>query len=146
MVTTRRSDPFGSFRFLVEMESLVVGGFSEVTGLGIEAETEEYREGGINDFVHNLYKGAKYPRLVLKRGVTNSDTLWKWQTQIRDGEVARHTVHVILLGETGEREWDWRLVGAYPVKWSGPDFKADGSVVAVEALELVHNGVRGNPL
>ena len=138
----QRNDPYAAFRFLVEIEGLVVGGFSEVSGLQAEIDTDEYREGGVNDCVHHLPKGTKYPRLVLKRGITDSDTLWKWQTNIRNGQIERHTVHIILLDEQRNRKWDWRFVDAYPTKWSGPDFKADSSTSAVESLELAHHGVR----
>jgi phage tail-like protein len=138
----QHDDPYAAFRFLVEIEGLVVGGFSEVSGLQAEIDIEEYREGGVNDYVHHLPKGTKYPRLVLKRGLTDSDTLWKWQTNIRDGQVERHTVHIILLDEQRNRKWDWRLIDAYPTKWSGPDFNAGGRAIAVESLEMAHHGIR----
>ena len=142
MAASSRNDPYAGFRFLIEIDGHVVGGFSEVTGLQAEIEIEEYREGGENDYVHTLPKATKYPRLVLKRGITDSNTLWQWQTKVRSGRVERHTVHIVLLDEAHNRKWDWRCVDAYPVKWSGPDFKADGNSVAVESMELVHNGIR----
>jgi phage tail-like protein len=142
VAATRRNDPYAGFRFLVEVEGLVVGGFSEVTGLEAEIETEEYWEGGGNDYVHVLPRGTKYPRLVLRRGITDSNTLWQWQTRIRSGRIERHTVHIVLIDEAGNRKWDWRCVDAYPVKWSGPDFRADGNAIGIEAIELVHNGIR----
>jgi len=141
MAASTRNDPYTGFRFLIEVEGLLVGGFAEVSGLQAEIETEEYWEGG-NHNVHTLPKGTKYSRLVLKRGVTDADTLWKWHTRIRDGHVERHTVHIILLDEDSSRKWDWRCVDAYPVKWSGPDFRADSDSIAIESLELAHNGIR----
>jgi phage tail-like protein len=137
-----RTDPYVGFRFLVEVESLVVGGFQEVTGLQAELEADDYREGGNNDFVHSLPKGTKYPRLVLKRGITDSDTLWKWQVKVRGGRIERRTVHIVLLDEEKERKWDWRCVEAYPSKWSGPDFKSDTAAIAIEAIEFAHHGIR----
>jgi phage tail-like protein len=142
MAASSRHDPYSGFRFLVEVEGLLVGGFTEVTGLQAEIDVEEYREGGDNDRVRSLPKSTKYPRLVLKRGVTDADILWKWQTRIREGRIERHTVHIILLDEDRSRKWDWRCIDAYPVKWSGPDLKADGGAIAVESLELVHEGIR----
>jgi phage tail-like protein len=144
MPGSQRTDPYAGFRFLVEVEGLVVGGFSEVTGLEAEIETEEYREGGVNDYVHNLPKGTKYPAVVLKRGVADSDTLWKWHNKTRDGQIEFHTVHLILLDDQGNHKWDWRFNNACPVKWSVADFKADSSAVAIESLELSHKGIRSN--
>ncbi len=72
----RKPDPYFSFQFLIEINGLITGGFSEVSGLQVEIETEEYREGGTNDYVHKLPKGTKYSNLVLKRGITDSDVLW----------------------------------------------------------------------
>jgi phage tail-like protein len=142
MAVSSRTDPYASFRFLIEVEGLVVGGFSEVNGLEAETETEEYWEGGGNDHAHTLPKGTKYPRLVLKRGITDLKTLWQWHTKIRSGRIERHTVHIILIDETQHRKWDWRCVDAYPVKWSGPGFKADGNTIGIESIEFVHNGIR----
>lgn len=142
MAARGRQDPYAGFRFLVEIEGLVVGGFADVGGLQAEIDADEYREGGNRDYVHTLPKGTKYPRLVLKRGVTDSKTLWDWQTRVRSGRIERHTVHIILLDEDRSRKWDWRCVDAYPVKWSGPELEADGRAIAVESIELVHNGIR----
>jgi phage tail-like protein len=142
MAPSQRVDPYSAFRFLVEVEGLVVGGFMEVSGLQAEVEGDEYREGGVNDYAHFLPKGTTYPRLMLKRGVTDSDTLWKWQGKVRDGQIERHTVHIVLLDEQKNHRWDWRCIDAYPTKWAGPDFKADSNVIAIESLELVHKGIR----
>ena len=142
MATARPSDPYRGLRFRIEVEGVVVGGFSEVSGLEIEVDTEEYAEGGTNDFVHVLPKGTKYGRVVLQRGITQSDTLWKWQSDVRNGKIERHTVHIVLLDEEGEDAWDWRCLDAYPTKWAGPDFNATDSKIAVERLELAHKGIR----
>ena len=82
MTTGERIDPYLSYRFLVEIKELIVAGFSEVSGLQVETETEEYREGGVNDYVHRLPKITKYQNLTLKRGITDSDSLWKWHQDV----------------------------------------------------------------
>jgi hypothetical protein len=122
-------DPYLGCRFVVEIDSLTVGGFSEVSGLVVEVETEDYQEGGVNDYVHKLPKGIKYPNLVLKRGITDSDELWKWHED------------VVLLDSEGNVKRTWTFEDVYPIKWTGPDFKADNSTVAIESLELVHKGL-----
>ena len=141
MATGDRRDPYASFNFLVEIEGVVAGGFSEVSGLQAETETEEYREGGVNDFVYKLPKITKYPNLTLKRGITDFDELWKWHQDVVAGDIKRKNGSIILVdcsGTTGKR---WNFTKAYPVKWVGPDLKADSSTVAVETLELAHRGL-----
>jgi len=141
MAVAERKDPYLGFRFLVEIQGLIVGGFSEVSGLQAETEVEEIREGGINDHVHKLPKITKYPNITLKRGITDSDVLWKWHQEVISGLFMRMSGFIILLDSKGEEKWRWHFVDAYPVKWTGPDLKADSSTVAVETLELAHNGI-----
>ena len=142
MGTAERTDPFLSYRFIVEIEGLVVGGFSDVSGLDVEIQTEEYREGGNNDFVHQLPVNTSYSRIVLKRGMTDASTLWKWQNDAGNGRTVPTTVHIILLDGVGKQILAWRCIDAYPVKWSGPELQASGSNVAMETIELVHCGIR----
>jgi phage tail-like protein len=142
MATGKRTiDPYLSFRFKVEVDSVIVGGFSEVSGLQIEIETEDYREGGVNDFVHKMPKVTKFTNLVLKRGITDCDKLWKWHRKAVEGKIERKTGRIILCDFNGNEKWRWEFKDAFPVKWSGPDLKADGSVVAIESLEIAHHGI-----
>jgi phage tail-like protein len=141
MAVGQRQDPYASFRFLVEIDGQTVGGFAEVSGLQAEIETEDYWEGGVNESVHKLVKGTKYPNLVLKRGLTDSQTLWEWHADAVSGRIARKTCRVVLLDSQGQEKWHWVFEEAFPVKWVGPEMKADGSAVAVETLELVHSGM-----
>ena len=137
-----RDDPYLSFKFLVEIQGLIAGGFSEVTGLQAETEFEEVREGGVNDNIRKIPKLTRYPSLILKRGLTNGDTLWKWHQDAIMGRIKRRNVFVILLDEGGKEAWRWCFLEAYPTKWVGPDLKADGSSIAVETMELAHDGIR----
>lgn len=140
----QRLDPFLSQRFMVEIDGLVVAGFSDVSGLQAETEFEEIREGGVNDFVYKLPKGTKYQNLTLKKGLTTSSSLWDWHRSIVAGKITFKTVRIIL--QNAEADWDhdnqYQLIRAYPVKWSGPELKADGNAVAVETLELAHHGIK----
>jgi len=135
-----RTDPYLSFRFLIEIQSLIVGGFSSVSGLQAETQLEEYREGGVNDFVHKLKKETKYPNLTLKRGITDSRVLWNWYRNVVRGIVERKNVHIVLIDKEGQEKWIWNFMEAYPVKWAGPEFSADGNTVAFETIELAHRG------
>ncbi len=141
-VGKRKEDPYLNFRFLLEIEGLIRGGFSEVSGLQVEVETEDYQEGGVNDFVHKLLKGTKYPNLVLKRGITDSDVLWKWHQDIVNGKIVSKNIFIIILDYKNQETLQWEFKEAYPVKWTGPECRADGNNVAIETLELVHRGMQ----
>ena len=141
MATGDRVDPYGAFRFHLEIDSVIVAGFQEVSGLNVETEVEERSEGGLNDQVHTLAKGSKSPRLILKRGLTYSEALWNWHQEVVAGRIKRSSGRILLFDTTGAEIWRWTFEGAYPVKWTGPDLKADSSAVAVEAVELVHRGI-----
>jgi phage tail-like protein len=136
-----RKDPFLGFHFAVEVEGLVVGGFSEVDGLQIEIEVQEYREGGLNEYMHRRAGPAKHPaNLVLKKGLTDVKTLWNWYWDVVQGKVDRKNISVLLLDESGNELVRWNFEQACPVKWTGPQFRASGNEVAVETVELVHRG------
>jgi phage tail-like protein len=138
-----RTDPFLNYRFGVEIEGLIVGGFSEASGLQVEVETEDYQEGGVNDYTHKLPKTLKHPSLVLKRGITDADALWKWRSAVGKpkAKIERKTVRIILLDTEGQDTISWRCLQAYPVKWNGPELKADGNTIAFESIELAHCGI-----
>ena len=142
MAVGNRSDPYLDFNFLVEVDGLVAGGFSEVSGLTVEVEVESYREGGLNDFVHKLAGAVKYPsNLIFKHGITDSDALWEWYEDVQQGTIERKSASVVLLDSTGEERRRWNFAGAYPVRWVGPQLRAGSAEVAVESLELAHQGM-----
>ncbi|CAG0963743.1 hypothetical protein METP1_00857 [Methanosarcinales archaeon] len=138
----RVSDPYMSFKFLVEINGITVAGFSEVTGLAFETETETIEEGGVNDYVYILPKRTKRQNLILKHGITDDVSLWEWYQKVMNGTVKnmRKTVTIYLqyVDEEG-KERKWEFFRAYPVKWTGPEFRADSNSVAFETIELVHD-------
>jgi phage tail-like protein len=137
-----KSYPYLSFRFLVEIQGLIVGGFSEVSGLQAETEVESIEEGGVNDYVHKLPKKTKYPNIILKKGMTDSDALWKWYKDVVDGKITRKSGYIILVDDEGKEKWRWNFIEAFPVKWTGPELKADSNTVAFESVEIAHNGIK----
>jgi len=141
MVTGNRVDPYLSFNFLVEIEGLLVGGFSDVSGLQSEIEVNDYREGGMNDYIHRFAGPARYSsNLVLKHGISDIAILWLWHRDVRRGIITRRNVTIILQAASGLPVNFWTLEKACPVRWVGPELKADSNTVAVETLELVHCG------
>jgi phage tail-like protein len=141
MTTGAKPYPYTAFRFRIEIGGITVAQVSEIGGLQIETETEPYEEGGVNDYVHQLPKRTKYQHITLKRGITDLDELWKWYQDVVNGTVERKNVSIILMDVTGGEKWRWDFQGAYPVKWTGPDLKADSNIVAFESVELAHNGI-----
>jgi phage tail-like protein len=142
-VTGKRAQHYALHHFSVELEieGLVEAIFTEVTGLQAEIEEFTYTEGGVNDMVHHLPVRVKFPHLILKRGMTESGGLWKWYKKTMQGEVDRKNISVFLHGPDGSKVHQWNFQNAFPVKWSGPDLKADGNAVAIESLEIAHNGM-----
>jgi phage tail-like protein len=137
-------EPYTSFRFSVEIDNIRVASFSEVRGLQIEFETESYREGGINNFMHTFPKGIKYQPLVLKRGISGLeglDQLRKWYKDAMNGKITRRNVTVVLKDSAGDERRRWNFKGAYPIKWTGPELKADSNTIAFESIELAHQGI-----
>jgi len=133
-------DPMPASRFILDA-GVRIGHFSEVSGLSVEYEAYEYREGGVNDFTHVLRGRSKFPNLVLKRGMTDEAALFDWFRECRD-RTARRDVILTLLAADGSTARTWAITGAFPVKWSGPEFKSSAGDVAMETLELTHQGFR----
>jgi phage tail-like protein len=136
-----RPDPYRGFRFRIEVQGTQLGGFQSVNGLERDTKIEPYREGGINDFEHQLIVQTTYPPLVLKRGLVDPE-LWAWHQDVIDGAVEKKTVSIVLLDEAGAEAWRWMCLDAFPSKWSGSELDATSNTVATETVELVHHGLR----
>ena len=139
---TARDDPYGRFNFLVELEGVARAGFSEVEGLGGEIDVIAYREGADRTNAPRLLPGlVHYPRVVLRRGFAGDESLFAWWTAAAAGELERRSVAIVLLDEKREVVARWLLRRAWPSKWEGPALNAKTSEVAIESLELVHEGI-----
>jgi phage tail-like protein len=144
----REQDPFGNFRFKLELGDVEVAGFAECTGLNIETKVMEYKEGGNNATTLKFPEPSTFGNVTLKRGVTNSNELIEWQLDVvagtfkKNGRANNPSIAVVLMNEKGEDVRRWNLVRAFPVKWVGPDLKATASEVAIETLELAHEGIQ----
>ena len=103
---------------------------------------QPYREGGLNEFVHKLPGPTLYPsNLILKRGLTDIQMLWAWHQDVIRGTIIRRNGSIYLLGRESQPVLWWNFTGAYPVKWVGPELRAESNTVAVETVELVHRGL-----
>jgi phage tail-like protein len=135
-----REDPYVGMFFQVEAGA-TIGFFTEVSGLSVEYEVEEFKEGGVNDFVHKLRGRAKFPNLVLKRGITSNEEFTKWFAACRE-QIERRELTLTMLDQTLKPVRTWSFVGAFPVKWTGPDFKAHSDAAAIETIEIAHQGLK----
>lgn len=142
-MATYRDNPFDAFNFLVALgdgkEAETVGGFSECSGLGVEVNYSEYRNG--NEMFNTVRKIAntyKNDDVTLKRGLVGSLSLFEWLKSVGTGEHEPRLVTITLLDEAREPVASWELRNAQPKKWTGPSLAAKGGgEVAMEELSLV---------
>lgn len=137
----RPLEPFTTFNFAVEIEGLLVGGFTEVNGLDSSIEMEPYREGGVNGFVHQLPGSVSHSNLVLRHGLTAISTLWNWYYNTVQGVIQRKNGTIMLLDRRQIPVMWWNFRNALPVRWTGPTFNASSDEVGFESVELAHEGL-----
>lgn len=125
----------------MEINGTQTAGFSEVTGLEARTETEDYREGGVNDYVHKIAKETRYANVTLKHGITDDTILWDWCNAVRSGRVERKTLSVILMDSQRSEKWRWIFRDAFPVKWNATDLSGAGNAIVVESVEFAHHGM-----
>ena len=133
--------PHGKFRFKLEIDGLTAGGFSEVSGFDASIDAIEYREGDQVQTPLKVPGLKKYGNITLKQGLVDSDVLYKWMAAGIEGDVERKTITITLLDITGADAASWQVINAWPTKYTAPDFNATSSEVAVETLEIAHEGM-----
>jgi phage tail-like protein len=142
MATGSRVDPYRGFNFLVELDGITQAGFQEVSGLDASTAAVDYREGTDPSHTRKLTGLNTYTAITLKRGITDSDELWKWRQTVIDGRTQRKNGSIVLRDETGTEKIRWNFVSAWPSKWTGPALNAATAAVAVESLELTHEELK----
>ncbi|GCE44112.1 MULTISPECIES: phage tail protein [Rhodococcus] len=139
--TGARTDPYSAFNFLVEVDGVTVAGFSECSGLTNETDPIDYRTGDTDTFVTKLPGLRKFPMIVLKRGFTDNHDLWEWRRTVINGRTERHTGTITLLNEAREPALRFNFREGWPSKWEGPTFNGKTNEVAIETLEICHEGM-----
>jgi phage tail-like protein len=134
--------PLPKFHFRVEWGGSKIG-FTEVTGLNIENEMIEYRDGSSPEYHKIKMPGLqKYGNITLKRGMFNGDNeFFLWLSTVSLSKIERRDVSIALLNENHEPVYIWRVKNAFPVKVVAPDLKSDANEVAVETIEIAHEGL-----
>ncbi|MEZ6134623.1 MAG: phage tail protein [Pirellulaceae bacterium] len=150
-------DPLPTYRFLVTLDPadaylppqqsrllphVAAGAFQEARGLGSDLEVTAYPEGGINDFMHQLPVRHSWTNISLKRGFVRDPILWQWyEVGLRQSLGARRDGSIIMLDQRGRQVMAWEFRGGLAAKWTGPEFNAMESGVAIESLEIAHQGL-----
>jgi phage tail-like protein len=134
--------PLPKFYFQVKWDAEVMS-FQEVSGLEVQAQPIEYRHGDSPEFsTINMPGIKKSGNITMKKGVFKSDNkFWDWFTQIKMNTIKRVPVTISLLDEAGAPTMVWTLANAWPTKISGTDLKSDGNEVAIESIEISHEGL-----
>ncbi|MCM1493441.1 MAG: phage tail protein [Muribaculaceae bacterium] len=133
--------PYGRFRYKVEIDGLTAGGFSEVTGFDASIDVMEYREGDMVQTPMKIPGLKKYGNITLKKGLADSKALYDWMDKGVTGEVERKTITITLLDAMEKPAASWRVINAWPLKYTAPEFNATSSEVAVESIEIAHEGM-----
>jgi phage tail-like protein len=143
----RTIDPPFVGKFIFKIGTLQIGAFTEVTGLGVSIDVEELMEGGQNAYTHKLLGRMRWPNIVLKRGLTDSNALFTWLLKFSgDGfngasnKVSPETGSISVLTPKGQPYRTWSLIDVKPVKWTGPRLAASSRDLAIEELEVCHSG------
>lgn len=134
--------PLPVFHFRVEWGGSRIG-FSEVTGLTQEVQAIEYRDGSFPEYSSIKMPGLrKYSNITMKRGVIKADNdFFKWLSTVKLNTVERRDITISLLNENHEPVMVWKAHNCFPVKVEGPQLKASGNEVAIESIEIAHEGL-----
>ncbi len=140
-MATNRLDPYAQYNFLVEIDGVARAGFTEVGGLTTEQDAIDYRDGNETATVRKLPGLRKYSNITLKRGFTQDKELWQWRKTTIDGLTERRSGSIVLLDEARNEVLRWNFREGWIIKWEGPALKATANEIAIESLEIVHEGL-----
>lgn len=134
-------DPYRGYNFKIEIDGITRAGFRECSGLDTSQDPIDYREGIEGLTVRKLPGLNKYSNISLKWGITDDTELWDWRKKAMDGTVERKNGSIVLMDDTQTEVMRWNFREGWPTKWTGPSLNATGSEVAIETLEIVHEGL-----
>jgi phage tail-like protein len=134
--------PLVKFHFQVEWSGTKIG-FTEVSGLDVETEVVEYRDGASPEYSKIKMPGMqKFSNITLKRGTFATDNeFYNWWNTVKLNTIERRDITISLLNEEHEPVITWKVKNAWPSKVQSTDLKADGNEVAIESMEIVHEGL-----
>ena len=141
---SERKDPFRNSRFAVEIDGITQAWFSEVTIPDSSTDPIEYREGDELPTVRKIPGLIKHSNITLKWGTTDSTDLYDWYQDIVNGGIqnSRKNISIITLDEEGGEAARWEFERCWPTKYDAPDMNATGNEIAIETLEIAHEGMK----
>jgi phage tail-like protein len=133
---------YQNFFFIVSVDNVKYGAFSECVLPSLSVKTEDVQEGGQNAYLHKLPISVDIGTFTLKRGLTRDLFFLKWYMQVMEGNIqgATRQVAVLLVNPDGSVITTWSFANAYPIKWRGPSMKSSESAIAIEEIEFAHHG------
>jgi phage tail-like protein len=143
----RRDDPYSGYNFEVSVADVAPEGksanasFSEVTGLEVAIDPIDYRTGSEENRMRKIQGLKKFTNITLKRGVTADLEFWKWVVEGMTGLARRTQGTITLLNEDKQPVLVWKFKRAWPCKWTGPGLNAKNNEIAMESLEICHEGL-----
>lgn len=142
MAVGTRVDPFRAHSFFLEIDGITRAGFRECTGLDTSTDVVEYREGNEARTPRKLPGLVKYSNITLRWGTTSDSELLDWRQTVANGQIERKNGSIVMLDDTGAEVWRCNFREAWPLRWTGPSFNATTNEVAIETLEIAHEGVQ----
>ena len=142
-----RPDPYATYNFLVTVNGVsddgqaVAGSFKEVSGLKLEIPAIEYRNGSEDITVRKMPGLIKYENIVLKRGITGDVNFWNWVLTGVQGTIQRADGSILLLDENRAEVMRWNFRRGWACKYEGPGFNAANNEIAMESVEICHEGL-----
>jgi phage tail-like protein len=140
MAPQQRNDPYKAFNFVVELDGITLAAFSEVSGLESETAVIEYRSGS-EGLTRKLPGLTKYANIVLRHGLTQNRELWDWRKNIVAGMPDRRNGSIKLLDDERNEVLRWNFRDGWICKWEGPALNAESNDVAIETIEIAHEGL-----
>jgi phage tail-like protein len=134
-----RKDPLTTFLFALKIDKLGISEqtafFKSCSGLNIETEVVDYQEGGITEFTRKLQGVTKWPNITLKQGFSGDAKLLDWKVK-----KFRVNGSIIILGPNMQPKGTWSFKNGWPAKWVGPELDASKNELAIESIEIAHEG------
>lgn len=138
-------NPYGNYYFVLELDNTEVGHFMECSGLKSAAQVFEIEEGGLNGRTHKRPGQSRWENVVLRYATNTSMRLLEWRDKfIQDQFSERLDGSITLMNNSGQPVRRWSFKNAWPVSWEGPTLKAGESELAIETLEIAHEGLAVN--
>jgi phage tail-like protein len=142
-----RATPYPAYNFLVTVNGIsndgqaVSGSFTEVSGLGVELTIIEYRNGSEDTTMRKSAGLRKHTNIVLKRGITGDLPFWNWVLAGVEGDIQRADGSIVMLDENKAEVMRYNFTRGWPAKYTGPSFNAAKTEIAMETLEIAHEGL-----